>query len=135
LTRLIWNHACTVGVKAMDDQAGILVDAVNELRLAVVRGSGRESLRVLLDRIVEFSALHFVSEERLMEQSAFPGLGEHHAEHKRLLAQLRKAARSLECEDGFAMGALLASLREGFTTHIGALDRQYGPWLNERGIR
>ena len=32
MTLLTWNHACSVGVKAMDDQHGILMDAMNELR-------------------------------------------------------------------------------------------------------
>jgi hypothetical protein len=35
------NHAGTVGVRAMDDQHGILMDTMNELRLAVVRGECR----------------------------------------------------------------------------------------------
>jgi hemerythrin len=131
----MWNHACSVGVKAMDDQHGILVDALNELRLATVRGGGREALRVLLERIVEFTALHFANEEGLMERTAFPGLREHRMEHQLLLARLRKAAHRIECEDGFAMGPLLAFLREWFGAHLGGLDQQYGPWLNARGIR
>ena len=50
------NHACTVGVRAMDDQHGILMDTTNELRLAVVHGAGREQISELLDRMIEFTA-------------------------------------------------------------------------------
>ena len=39
---LTWNHTCSVGVRAMDDQHGVLMDAINDLRVALVRGSGRE---------------------------------------------------------------------------------------------
>jgi len=36
----------------MDDQHGILMDAMNELRLAVVHGCGREQVSELLDRLI-----------------------------------------------------------------------------------
>ena len=49
MTLLTWNHACSVGVRAMDDQHGILMDAINELRIAVGRGCGREKASELLD--------------------------------------------------------------------------------------
>ena len=63
VTLLTWNHTCSVGVRAMDDQHGILMDIMNELRQALVRGSGREQLSELLDRLIEFTRMHFWSEE------------------------------------------------------------------------
>lgn len=59
MTLLTWNHACSVGVRAMDDQHGILMDAINALRLALVRGAGRETISQLLDEFIEFSRMHF----------------------------------------------------------------------------
>src|ERR1035438_8962220 len=83
VTLLTWNHACTVGVRAMDDQHGILMDTMNELRLALVHGSGREPVSELLDRLIEFTRMHFSSEEQLMEQSSFPSLPEHRSEDRK----------------------------------------------------
>ena len=81
MTLLTWNHACTINVRAMDDQHGILMDTMNELRQTVVRGRGREEICALLDRLIEFTRMHFWSEEQLMEQTAFPGLADHRARH------------------------------------------------------
>jgi hemerythrin len=99
----------------MDDQHGILMDAMNELRLAVVRGAGREQTSELLDRLIELTRMHFQSEEQLMAQTSYPDL-EHHG-------------------DGVQMSTLMAYLRDWFMEHIEGLDQEYGPWLNERGIR
>src|ERR1035437_5579197 len=85
VTPLTWNHACTVGVRALDDQHGILMDTMNELRLALVRGAGREQVSEVLDRLIEFTRMHFSSEEQLLEQHGFPALQAHRAEHQRLL--------------------------------------------------
>ena len=119
----------------MDDQHGILMDALNELRLAVVRGAGRERVSELLDQLIEFTRMHFASEEQLMEQSSFPGLAEHRAEHQSMLAQMICSAHRLQYGEGVPLRSLLGSLRDGYTRHIEGLDRQYGPWLNERGVQ
>ena len=42
MSLLTWNHASSVGVRALDDQHGILMDTTNELRLTLLHGGGRE---------------------------------------------------------------------------------------------
>jgi hemerythrin len=118
----------------MDDQHGILMDTMNELRLAMVRGSGREQVSELLDRLIEFTRMHFWSEEQLMEQKGFPGLAEHRAEHHSMLAQILQSAHRVQYGERVEMRPLLHFLREWFVEHIENLDREYGPWMNERGV-
>ena len=134
VTLLTWDHTCAVGVRAMDDQHGILMDTENELRQALVRGSGREQLSEVLDRLIEFTRMHFWSEEQLMEQSGFPGLAEHRAEHHRMLARMLQAAHRVQYGEAVRMRPLLCSLRDEYLHHIQDLDQRYGPWLNERKI-
>lgn len=134
MTLLTWNRACSVGVKAMDDQHGILMDAMNELRLALVRGAEREQVSKLLDQLFEFTCMHFASEERLLEQTGFPGLNEHRALHSSILARIHEADHRLQYGESVEIRPLLVFLREWFTEHIEAADRIYGPWLNERGM-
>ena len=134
MTLLTWNHACAVGVRAMDDQHGILMDTMNDLRLASIRGASREQVSELLNRLMEFWQLHFSSEEQLMEQYGFPGLEAHRAEHRRMLAHLLEHVDWIQRGEAMPVAALLAFLRAWFLEHLGAEDSQYGAWLNERGI-
>ena len=134
MSALIWNCASSVGVRAMDDQHGILMDTVNELRLAAVRGSGRELVSEMLDRLIEFTRMHFWGEERLMEQYGFPGLAEHRLEHQRILAQILQSSHRVQHGERMQMRPLLCFLREAYAEHIEGMDREYGPWLNERGV-
>ena len=119
----------------MDDQHGILMDAINELRLALVRGCGREKACQLLDKFIEFTRMHFWSEEQLMEQTGFAELGHHRAEHHRMLAEMLQAAHRLQYGEGFELRPLLCELHDGFLQHIDRMDRHYGPWLNQCGVR
>jgi hemerythrin len=123
-----------VGVRAMDDQHGILMDAINALRLALVRGAGRERISELLDEFIEFARMHFWSEEQLMEQTSFAGLEEHRAEHHRMLADILQSAHRLQYGKGVQLRPLLCSLHYGFLNHIETMDQKYVPWLHEHGV-
>ena len=131
---LTWSHACSVDVRAMDDQHAILMDTINELRLALVHGCGRELVAEHLDRLIEFTRMHFWSEEKLMEESCFPGLARHRAEHHRMLAKLEQSSHGLQLGEGPQTRAMLSALRNGYIEHIEGLDQEYGPWLNDRGV-
>lgn len=134
MTLLTWSHACTVGVRAMDDQHGILMDTMNELRMAVLSGRGREQMSELLDRLIEFTRMHYWSEERLLEESGYPGLAEHRAAHHILLAQMLETAHRLQYGEGLEMGTALDQMRDRYLEHTEGPDQEYGPWLNERGV-
>lgn len=131
---LTWNHACSAGVRAMDDEHGILMDAMNELRLTLTRGCGREKISEMLDQLIEFMRMHFRREEQLMEQSGFAQLGQHRAEHHRLLAEMLQAAHRLQYGEEFDLRPLLCELHDEFFKHIAGIDREYGPWLNQRAV-
>ncbi|MGH9598843.1 MAG: bacteriohemerythrin, partial [Terracidiphilus sp.] len=123
-----------VGVGAMDDQHGILMDTMNELRLAVAHGRGREAVSEIVDKLIEFTRMHFGSEEQLMEQTGFPGLAGHRAEHHRILAEMLQAAHRAQYGEGLKMQPLFCVLRDAYTQHIEGADREYGPWMNECGV-
>ncbi len=135
MTTLTWNHACSVGVRAINDQHGILMDALNELRDAAGRGGGREQVSELLDRLIEFTRMHFASEEQLMQRSGFPGLEEHRKQHQRLMAQILEAAHRLQHGEHAAIGSLVSFLGAWHVKHTELLDRPCAAWLNEQGTQ
>lgn len=134
VTLLTWNHACNIGVRAMDDQHGILMDTLNELRLVLVQGGGREEVGSGLGQLIDLTRMHFLSEERLLEQQGFPGLAAHRNAHQRLLLDLEEAAQRASHQDELHTRGLLVFLRDWYMGHIEGLDREYGAWLNEQGI-
>jgi hemerythrin len=128
------HHFTTVDIRAMDDQHGILMDTLNDLRLVVLRGYNREEVSHLLKQLIEFTRMHFANEEQLMEQFDFPGLGEHRIEHQRLLLQIQESANKLLHSESMHMRPLLGFLSDCYQEHMEGADREYGPWLNERGV-
>ena len=118
----------------MDDQHGVLMDTLNELRLALVRGRGRDEVNEGLNRLIELTRMHFSNEERLLEQQGFPGVAEHRVAHQRLLTEIEDAAHRAQHTDELHLHSLLVFLRDWYLNHVEVMDHKYGEWLNERGI-
>jgi hemerythrin len=118
----------------MDDQHGILIDTMNELRLAAVRGSGREQVSEVLDRLIEYTRMHFWSEEQLLEQHGYPSAAEHRAEHQLILVQILQSSHRVQHGEKVQVRPLLCFLRKAYAGHIEGMDREYGLWLNEHGV-
>ncbi len=134
VTLLTWSHECIVGVQAMDDQHGILMDTLNELRLMLVRGTQRREVCLQLERLIEFTQRHFQSEEQLLQQQGFPGAHEHRNAHQALLARLYTALEHVNREEPVHLSSLLEFLPSWYLDHVEQLDQPYGKWLNEHGV-
>jgi hemerythrin len=135
MASLIWNQSCTVGVQAMDDQHGILLDALNELRVELLHGAACRTVRTMLKRVTELMKLHVESEERLLAQHGFPGLAAHRAEQQKLLGRLAQFNVRFEQRQVGAVYELVEYLRKWFTTHTGIAGQKYGPWLQKCGVQ
>jgi len=135
MASLTWDHSCSVGVQAMDDQHGILLDALNELRVALLHGTDSKTVRMMLTRVTELMKLHVESEERLLALHGFPGLAAHRAEHHRLLGRLAQFEARFEQRQVGPVYELVEYLRKWFTTHTGISGQKYGPWLQKCGVQ
>lgn len=119
----------------MDDQHGILMDTMNELRLTLLHGSDRGNAGEILYRLIEYTQMHFRSEETLMELNGYPDLPEHRAAHRDILTRMRQSPEYVFHGSAANLRSFLGLLRDGYIRHIETLDQRYGPWLNDRGLR
>jgi len=134
VTALTWSHECIVGVQAMDDQHGILMDTLNELRRVLILGTNRREISLQLERLIDLTQMHFQSEEQLLQQQGFPGASEHRTAHQALLARLYSALEHVNREEVVQFSTLLAFLPAWYIEHVEQLDQPYGIWLNEHGV-
>jgi len=134
VTLLMWSHECIVGVQAMDDQHGILMDTLNELRLMLLSGAPRRVVCLQLERLIEFTQAHFQSEELLLQQQGFPAVEEHRTAHQHLLARLYTALEQANRDEAVRLNSLLEFLPSWYLEHVEQHDQPYGAWLNDRGV-
>jgi len=129
-----WAPVLSVGVTQFDNEHKKLVDMVNNLYDAIKAGKANSAIGTILDELVRYTGSHFGAEERLMQQHGYSGLAKHKAEHAALVKQV------LEIQKGFKEGKalpqnLLQFLRDWLMKHIVGEDKQYGPFLNTKGVK
>ena len=62
-----WTQDYAVGVTQFDDQHKELFRLINKLEATL--GSGRDSLKEVLDGLIAYAAMHFKTEEDLMTKT------------------------------------------------------------------
>jgi hemerythrin-like metal-binding protein len=132
---LNWNSSYSVGVKTLDSQHTTLFAILNDLHSAMMKGEAHTMTGPLLRKLVEYTRTHFSAEEKMLADSQYPGLANHRLLHRNLMKQVEDYSSRFERGEITLNLHLLNFLRDWLTNHIQKVDHEYGPWLNEHGMR
>ena len=129
-----WTASYSVGVGSVDGQHQNLFAMCRELHAAMVAGQGKAALSRILDRLVQYTVVHFAHEERLMRLYDYPEFAAHKAQHEGLKAQVLKFQQDFESGRAAITVQLLQFLRSWLQQHIQGSDQKLAPYLKERAV-
>ncbi|MBK8907534.1 MAG: hemerythrin family protein [Rhodospirillales bacterium] len=119
-----------VGYEEMDGEHRVQVGLLQALRDAVLQDRPAADVDEILETLLEYSKVHFTSEQLLMRLHAYPGYQAHLAEHDDAVEKvehLREAVRA-------GRTALTIEVLDGIThwlvEHIRRTDRALGFFVN-----
>lgn len=115
-----WTADLLLGHEAIDAQHREIVAAANSVHRAFAGGS-RDACSAALRELRDVTAAHFLYEEKLMRECAYPNAGVHAENHAGLMEQLARLSDLLHV-DG-AGEKLLPFLRGWVVSHIVHFDR------------
>jgi hemerythrin-like metal-binding protein len=132
---LIWNAGLHgVGVEAIDSEHRQMIDIINRINDLIEKGGQLEDARDAMDELLTLTQGHFVHEERIMEQSAYPGMAAHTEEHRKLLEQMRNLIGDAKrTRSSLRIGLVPAFLSDWAERHILQDDRKLGEFLAALG--
>jgi hemerythrin len=129
-----WSARYSVGVGSVDAQHQNLFAMANELHLAMVTGQSKAALSRTLDRLIQYTTVHFAHEERLMRLYDYPEVAAHCAEHEALRKQVVKFQEEFAAGRVTITVRLLMFLRDWLQNHIAGSDLKLAPYLKERAV-
>jgi hemerythrin-like metal-binding protein len=132
---MTWNDNLSVGVETLDKQHNVLVETLNDLHAAMMKGQARAVAGELLHKLVKYTRDHFAAEEAMMAATNYAALPTHRLKHRELTKQVEDFVTRYEKGDITLSVQLLNFLSEWLTTHILGEDKLYGPWLVEHGVK
>jgi hemerythrin len=119
----VWDAKLDLGNEAMDHEHHLQVGLVSAFVDAIEQGRPGMARR-LVDQLLQYSIVHFGSEELLMEGTAYPERGPHAREHAVFLEQIRDMQRAYDAGDPDLATALAVELRAVLARHINDADRR-----------
>jgi hemerythrin-like metal-binding protein len=119
------SDICFVDNEVLDSQHALILRCmayVSEYLLAGIKG---QDLFELVDRLDAYCKLHFLDEEKLMEEMDFAEIEVHKAQHALFFTRLEKFMgrnEELNCDKNIEE---LNSLKEWYLEHIVIFDKEY----------
>ena len=113
------EHAVQLGM------IDLLSDAIAENKL------NREKLEIL-EQLVSYTEVHFMSEQLIMRQHSYDGFEAHESEHDILMDQLHNIKDEVTQKAVYVDKRALKELRRLLLTHIATQDRLLSDYLATR---
>jgi hemerythrin len=126
-----WKDEYSVRIRSIDTQHQTLFRLAGELHAAMLARQVNGSLAKILDRLVQYTAMHFAHEERLMSVNNYPDLQAHKAEHEALTGQVLKFQSDFRTGRVAMTIQLFVFLKDWLEKHIKGTDKKYMPFIVE----
>jgi hemerythrin len=130
-----WSNELSVGIEEIDAQHQVLVDLLNQVHEAIQQRQGIEVARDIIQRLDEYTRVHFAVEESLMRILHYPEYERHREEHDRLIEQLNGFHDKLDAGKGSLNFELAHFLKSWLTKHIMEVDKRYVSHFLAQGIQ
>ncbi len=130
-----WSDKYSVNIQEIDEQHKCIVNYINELYEALSRKENHDLVADVIQKLVEYTKIHFAVEETLMRIFHYEGYEQHKAIHDKLVQQaLVFQGRYLAGDSRVGM-ELLMFLKEWLFTHINQVDMQYVATFHAAGVK
>jgi hemerythrin-like metal-binding protein len=129
-----WDNTNNVGLSSIDGQHQNLFAIARELHSAMLAGQAKSVMVKILDRLVQYTDVHFTHEERLMREHGYPGFSQHKAEHDALRQSVLQFQRDFAAGKVSVSVNVLHFVRDWLDHHIKSSDAAYAPFLKSHKV-
>ena len=130
-----WDEGIGTGVGSMDMEHRLQVTLVNAIEELVRQGKDAELTAKTIAQLVEFTNVHFLSEELMMRLYSYPQHDAHKVEHARLIEQVARIQQQATSGESKTALDTVRELHEWLTKHIKSFDQAFALWCAKNHIR
>jgi hemerythrin len=129
-----WKSDYAVNIGSIDAQHQNLFAIGRELYAAMSTGQGKAVMARILNRLVQYTAMHFAHEERLMQLHGYPDFATHKAQHDALVKQVMAFQTDFNAGHSTVAVPVLQFLKDWLEKHIKGSDLAYAPFLKAQKV-
>lgn len=122
------------GFRGLDSEHHLQLELLGAFRRAVSEARPRDEIDEILDRLIDYTRVHFGSEQMLMRLYQYPQFAQHTDDHDETVEQMQALRRAhLQGAEGLAV-ATAERLADRLILHITTADRALGFFLVRLGV-
>jgi hemerythrin len=129
-----WKAEYDIGLPDIDAQHQTMVDMLNQLYTAKKTDQVHQVIEETLDRLLQYTRVHFADEEAAMNDVNYPYLSKQRREHLDMTDEVLKMRNRFMQGDEPATFELLNFMSEWLKKHITGSDRKFGEFMREQQI-
>jgi len=141
MPKIVWSKRYRVNVKKLDKQHLHIAELVNAVNDKIKARADSKEIVTGFTELIDFTKSHFETEEALMKKLDYPDRKRHRKEHKELVnllsdvrKQFKREAKALGDFDYDVAKDWLAIHSDWFSVHLVHSDKDFGAFLNTKGI-
>lgn len=120
------------GEQSIDSEHDVQFQLLDSLSLTLHKEDGIAAADYILEQFIEFSDMHFLSEQLVMRLHGYPGYEPHLEEHTRLMKSVREIRSKVRAGDEQISVQLIQELRVWLLNHIASEDVAFGEFLRKK---
>jgi len=124
-----WDGSLNTGITTIDQQHRGILDFINKLHIAAIKGD-RDIVENVLTDLIDYTVSHFAFEEKLQQQHGYPLASAHKKVHDNFVAHVNKYKQRHSNGEDIAH-SLSGDLVIWLTNHIKIEDQDYVPYCKK----
>ncbi len=128
-----WDAKYLVEIHMIDEQHKRLFEMIANFQAALRNKENRRAMSTLLKGLSDYSSYHFHSEESMLELHGYPGYHQHKTIHDAFIKKIEEFRNRYEAGKLLLPIEIADFLKDWLSNHILVTDKQYAPFLHEKG--
>lgn len=116
-----WQESLRIFVAELDAEHRLLFELLSRVDVTCAAQT--------IEQLHDFLQIHFVHEQRLMDESGYPDREEHRLQHEHLAARVARFRTTIPPWSTAHVHQLRSLLSDWLKTHIALHDKALGLWL------
>jgi len=130
-----WDQAYSVSIGSIDNQHKRWIELVNNLHQAMLEGKGKDVLDQTLNAMIDYTKVHFSTEEKLMSQHGYGEFAAHKKLHDQFIERVAQLQQRKDSGEKALTIDVMTTLKDWLINHIQKVDTRYSGFLKEKGVQ
>lgn len=130
-----WRDSYETGIASMDDQHKKLIELINRLYREIRNPESKDAISDVLDEMDQYAEMHLQEEEALLENNEYPDLVSHVEFHRSYRDKVETLIAESKGGNEKVINETYTFLRKWWMEHIVTHDKEYGEFLQSKGVK